>query len=57
MFTHMVEEKVCSSGGRDHCDSGNEVCMLGNGINNNHDRIVPCRLWQFENEVYADGDP
>jgi len=57
MFPHMAEEKVCSSGSRDSCDSGNKMCTLGNGINDNHDGIVPCRLWQLNNEVYADGVP
>jgi len=28
MFPHMVEEKVCGSGGRDRSDSGNEMCTF-----------------------------
>ena len=57
MFLHMAEEKVHGSGSRDHCDSGNEMCMLGDRIDNNHDGIVPCRLWQLDNEVHTDGVP
>ena len=55
MFPHMVYEKVCSSSSRDHCDSENKICMLGDGINDNHDGIMPCRLWQLDNKVHADG--
>ena len=47
MFPHMVEEKVCGSSGRDHSDSGNEMCTCCDGIDDNHDRIVACRLWQL----------
>ena len=54
MFPHMDEEKVCCSGSRDHCDSGNKMCMLGDVIDNNHDGIVLHRLWQLDNEVHAD---
>ena len=57
MFPDMVEEKVCSSGGRYHSDSGNEMCMFCDGIDDNHDGIMSCRLWQLNNEVYADGVP
>jgi len=57
MFPHMVEEKVCGSGSRDCCDSGNKMRMLCDGIDNNHDVIMPCRLWQLDNEVHADGIP
>jgi len=57
MFPHMVEEKVCNSSGRDCCDSGNKMYMFCDGINDNHDGIVPCRLWQLDNEVHADGIP
>jgi len=56
-FPHMVEEKVCGSSSRDCSDSEKEMCMLCDGIDNNHDGIVPCRLWQLDNEVYADGIP
>ena len=28
IFPHVVEEKVCGSGGRDHSDCGNEMCTL-----------------------------
>jgi len=42
MFPHMVEEKVCGSGGRDCSDSRNKMCMLSDGIDNNDDGIVPC---------------
>ena len=34
-----------------------KVCMLGDGIDNNHDGLVPCRLWQLNDEVHADGVP
>jgi len=27
---------------------------LVDGIDNNHDGIVTCRLWQLDNEVYAE---
>ena len=57
MFPHMAEEKVCGSGGRGCCDSGNKMCMLGDRIDDNHDGIVPHRLWQLNNEVHADGVP
>ena len=32
MFPHMVEEKVCGSGGRDRSDSGNKMCTLRDRI-------------------------
>jgi len=54
MFPHVVEEKVCSSGGRDCSDHGNEMCMLCDRIDDNHNGIVPCRLWQLNNEVHTD---
>ena len=57
MFLHMVEEKVCGSSSRDHSDHGNEMCTLHDGINDNHDGIMSCRLWQLNNEVHADGIP
>ena len=57
MFPHMVEEKVCGSGGRDHCDCRNKMCVLCDRINDNHDGIVSCRLWQLDNEVHADSVP
>jgi len=57
MFPHMVEEKVWGSGGRDCSDSGNEVCTLCDGIDNDHDGIMSCRLWQLNNEVHADSVP
>jgi len=50
MFPHVVEEKVCGSSSRDCSDSGNEMHMLCGGI-------VPCRLWQLDNEVHTDGIP
>ena len=53
VFSHMVEEKVCGSGGRDCSNSGNEMCVLCDGIDNNHDGIMSCRLWQLDNEVHA----
>jgi len=53
----MVEEKVCGSGGRDCSDSGNEMCTLCDGIDDNHDGIMSCRLSQLNHEVYADGVP
>jgi len=48
---------VSGSGGRDRSDSGNEMCALCDGINDNHDGIMPCRLWQLDNEVHADSIP
>ena len=57
MFPHMAEEKVCGSSGRDRSDSGNKMCTLCDGIDDNHDGIMSCRLWQLNNEVYADGVP
>jgi len=44
MFPHMVEEKVCGSGSRDCSDSGNKICALCDGTDDNHDRIVSCRF-------------
>jgi len=57
MFPHMVEEKVCGSSSRDCSDSGNEVCTLCDGIDDDHDGIMSCRLWQFDDEVHADSVP
>jgi len=57
MFPHMVEEKVCGSGGRDCSDSGNKMCMLCDRINDDHDGIMSCRLWQLDDEVHADSIP
>ena len=57
MFPHMVEEKVCSSGGRDCSDSGNEMCTLCDEIDDDHDGIMSCRLWQLDDEVHADSVP
>jgi len=57
MFPHMVEEKVCGSGSRDHSDSGNKMCMLCDGIDDDHDGIMSCRLWQLDDEVHADNVP
>jgi len=53
----FITEKVCGSSGRDRSDRGNEMCMLCDGINDNHDGIMSCRLWQLDNEVHADGIP
>jgi len=57
MFPHMVEETVCGSGGRDCSDSGHEMCMLCDGINDDHDGIMSCRLWQLDDEVHTDSIP
>jgi len=57
VFPHMVEEKVCSSSGRDCSDHGNEMRTLCDGINDNHNGVMPCRLWQLDNEVHADSVP
>jgi len=57
MFPHVVEEKVCGSSGRDHSDCGNEMRMICDGIDDNHNGIVPCRLWQLDNEVHTDSIP
>ena len=57
MFPHMVEEKVCGSSSRDCSDSGNEVCTLCDGIDDDHDGIMSCRLRQLDDEVHADGVP
>jgi len=57
MFPHMVEEKVCSSGGRDRSDCGNEMHTLCDGINDDHNGIMSCRLWQLDNEVHTDSIP
>jgi len=57
MFPHMVEEKVCGSSGRDRSDSGNKMCALCDGIDDDHDGIMSCRLWQLNDEVYADSVP
>jgi len=57
MFPHMVEEKVCGSSGRDCSDSGNKMCALCDGINNDHDGIMSSRLWQLDDEVHTDSVP
>jgi len=57
MFSHTVEEKVCGSGGRDCSDGGNEMCALREGIDNDHDGIMSCRLWQLNDEVHTDSIP
>jgi len=57
VFPHMVEEKVCGSGGRDCSNSGNEMCTLCDRIDNNYDGIMSCILWQLNNEVHADSVP
>ena len=41
MFPLVVEEKVCDSSGRDHSDRGNEMRTLCDGIDDNHNGIVP----------------
>jgi len=45
MFPHIVEEKVCGSGGRDCSDSGNKMYMVGDRIDDNHVGIVPHGFW------------
>jgi len=57
VFPHMVEEKVCGSGGRDFSNSGNEMCALCDGINDNYDGIMSCRLWQLDNKIHTNSVP
>jgi len=41
----------------DCSDCGNEMHMLCDGIDDDHNGIMPCRLWQLDYEVHADSVP
>ena len=56
-FPDMCEEQVGHSEGSDCSVCQNKVGHLTHGIHNVHDHIVAVRLWEFDNEVNADGVP
>ena len=45
MFPQMAEEEVRGSSSIDSHDSGKKMCMLGDGIDDNHDGIVLHGFW------------
>jgi len=38
-------------------EDGNKMCTLCDGIDDNYDGIMSCRLWQLDDEVHADSVP
>src|ERR1700761_5586004 len=57
MLPDMLKEELGSSGCGEHCDSQNEVSSFSDRVKSNHDRVIPGRLRQFNNEVNADRVP
>ena len=56
-FPDIADVEVSGSGGRDSGHRLDEVRPLTYRVDDRHDGVVPARLWEFHDEVYADDLP